>query len=265
VASPARAMNVAPMITLLTDFGLEDPYVGVMKAVLWRHCPAARLVDLTHAIPPYDRRAAAFWIERVFGWFEPGTVHLVVVDPGVGSERRALCVAAYGQYFVGPDNGVLGGVCARDPSACVREIDVSRLGSVVPSRTFHGRDVFAPVAAQLASGTIGFDEIGEQVQTVVAPALSQVTEHVTGWHGEVVLVDHFGNALTNLEHPATGTLDVRVGDRRLPIRGTYAEAAPGEAFALFGSFGTLEIAIREGNAASTLALAPGTHVELCRE
>jgi len=257
-------MTAEPMITLLTDFGLEDPYVGVMKAVLWRQCPAARIVDLTHAIPAYDRRAAAFWIERIFGWFAPKTVHLVVVDPGVGSERRALCVAAHGQYFVGPDNGIFGGVLARDPQAQVREIDVAQLGLAVPSRTFHGRDVFAPVAAQLASGRVGFEAFGEVARGVCAPALAQAAACVSGWLGEVVLVDHFGNALTNLERPDAGRFEVRVQSRNLPVRATYAEGALGEAFGLFGSFGTLEIALREGHAARTFGLVPGSAVELVR-
>ena len=257
-------MTHAPLITLLTDFGLEDPYVGVMKGVLWRECSEARIVDLTHAIPAYDCRAAAFWIERVFRWFEPGTVHVVVVDPGVGSARRPLSVAAHGQFFVGPDNGILSGVCASDTEARVREIDISRLSLPTPSRTFHGRDVFSPLAARLASGELEFDRVGEVITSLCPPVLLAPVASAHGWRGEVVSVDHFGNALTNLEHPGAGGFEARVAGRRLPIRGTYADAAPSEVCALFGSFGTLEIALREGHAARALGLVAGSAVELCR-
>jgi S-adenosylmethionine hydrolase len=258
-------MNGTGLITLLTDFGLDDPYVGVLKAVLLQGCPSARMVDLSHALQPYDTRAAAFWIERVFGWFPARTVHVVVVDPGVGSPRRAIVVAAHGQFFVGPDNGVLSGIYARDPQAEARDIIPGVVGLAPPSRTFHARDVFAPVAAGLAQGTLVFEKVGGLITTLAEAVLPLAVESGTTLVGQVVAVDHFGNALTNLSQPPlAGRYEARVGGHRLPIVGTYADGAVGDIFALFGSFGTLELAMREGHAATALGVSSGTLVELYR-
>jgi S-adenosyl-L-methionine hydrolase (adenosine-forming) len=258
-------MSELPAITLLTDFGLEDPYVGVLKAVLLRDCPAARIVDLTHALAPYDRIAAAFWIERTFGWFPPKTIHVVVVDPGVGSERRGLVIAAHDQFFVGPDNGVLSGIFARDPRADARQIDQTALGVGTLSRTFHGRDVFAPVAARLACGTLAFSDVGQRISSVCAAALPTAAPRGRGFVGQVVTVDRFGNALTNLLEPGSeGRYQVHVAGRCLPVLGTYSDCAVGEMCGIFGSFGTLELAMREGHAAAALGVASGASVELSR-
>ena len=258
-------MTSARIVTLLTDFGLDDPYVGVLKAAVLRYCPAAQIVDLSHSIAPYDRLAASFWLERVFGWFPAGTLHIVVVDPGVGSTRRAVAIAAHGQIFVGPDNGVLNGVYASDLHAEAREIVPASLGLPTPSRTFHGRDVFAPVAARLAEGSLTFGGVGERVTLSGEILLPSVVERRGGWAGQVIIIDRFGNALTNLvEPPPPGAFEVSVAGRRVPLLGTYAEAAPGDIFALFGSFGSLEVAMREGHVASTLGIARGAAVELRR-
>jgi S-adenosyl-L-methionine hydrolase (adenosine-forming) len=258
-------MTGARVITLLTDFGLDDPYVGVLKAVVLRHCPAVQIVDLSHSIAPYDRLGAAFWLERVFGWFPDGTVHVVVVDPGVGSTRRAVAVAAHRQVFVGPDNGVLNGVYASDVHAEAREMIPGALGLSSPSRTFHGRDVFAPVAARLAEGSLLFDGVGDRVVLSGEVLLPLVTESGGVWTGQVVTIDRFGNALTNLlEPPWPGTFEVCIAGRRVPLLGTYADAALGDVFALFGSFGSLELAMREGHAASQLGISRGALVELRR-
>lgn len=252
-------------ITLLTDFGLDDPYVGVLKAVLLRDCPGASIIDLTHAVAPFDKVAAAFWIERVFAWFPAGTVHVVVVDPGVGSSRRAVVVRAHRQFFVGPDNGVLSGVYAGDPAAEARQIMASELGLPVPSRTFHGRDVFAPVAARLARGTLAFKGFGTAVPFLSDAALPRAVEHDRGFSGQVVTVDRFGNALTNLVQPPPALdYEVRVAGRALPVLETYAAATVGQVFGVFGSFGTLELAMREGRAAAALGVTQGTAVELFR-
>jgi S-adenosyl-L-methionine hydrolase (adenosine-forming) len=253
------------LVTLLTDFGLDDPYVGVLKAVLLRHCPAGRIIDLSHTLVPYDRLSAAFWIDRACNWFPAGTVHVVVVDPGVGSERRAVAIAARDQVFVGPDNGVLTGVFARDARAEARQIIPSALGLPSPSRTFHGRDVFAPVAARLAEGSLAFEEVGDRVASLCETVLPAVVEQADSWTGQVVTIDRFGNALTNLPQPQTTVLlEARVVGRKLPVVGAYADRAVGEIFAVFGSFGTLELAMREGHAASALGVVQGTPVELCR-
>jgi S-adenosylmethionine hydrolase len=263
LAARAARMSRTNLITLLTDFGLQDPYVGVMKAVLLRHCPSARIVDLSHAVPPYDTCAAAFWIERVFGWFPEETVHIVVVDPGVGSPRMSIAIRAHGQYFVGPDNGVLSGVFACDAAAEARRIEPNALGLPPPSRTFHGRDAFAPIGAQLAAGSLPFESVGAIVPSLSGPVLPVAVESASGVIGQVVTVDRFGNAITNLELPsAGGRYEVRVLGRSLRIVETYADVAVGEACALLGAFGTLELAVREGYAATAIGVVPGTPVEL---
>lgn len=251
-------MSAPPLITLLTDFGLEDPYVGVMKGALLRHCPDARLVDLSHALAAGDRVAAAFWIERVFRWFEPGTVHLVVVDPGVGSARVPLAVRAHSQYFVGPDNGVLSEVIESDAASELRVIESGAL----PSRTFHGRDLFAPTAARLAAGSLGWAEVGPLTEERHATLVPRPVAGEERCSGQVITVDRFGNALTNLGPPPAATCELVLAGRRFPLLGTYADAAPGGICALLGSFERLEIAQRDGHAARTLGITAGTPVEL---
>ncbi|HEY4102826.1 MAG TPA: SAM-dependent chlorinase/fluorinase [Polyangiaceae bacterium] len=255
-------MTESASITLLTDFGLNDPYVGVMKGVLWRECPTAKVIDLTHAIEPFDRVAAAFWIERVFGWFAKETVHLVVIDPGVGTARRALALRAHGHFFVAPDNGILSGVHASDASAEAREIDVAALGLMLPSRTFHGRDIFAPVAARLASGRLAFDTVGPIVDALSERVLPSATLVGSSIVGQIVTRDRFGNLLTNIAAPASARYEARVREQRLRVLDTYADADVAEIFGIFGSFGVLELALREGHAASVLPWSQGTPVEL---
>jgi len=257
-------MTASGPITLLTDFGLDDPYVGVMKAVLLGVCPSAQIVDLCHSIAPYDKVTAAFWISRVFPWFPAGTVHLVVVDPEVGSARRAVVVSACGQFFVGPDNGILSGI-ARSPGAIARQIVPDELGLAPPSRTFHGRDVFAPVAARLLHGSLEFGDVGSIVNTLCAPVLPEPTETASGVSGQVVTIDRFGNALTNIAPPvANGRYVARISDLTVPVLDTYSDAETGGILAVFGSFGTLELSQREGHAARALGICQGAAVALER-
>jgi S-adenosylmethionine hydrolase len=251
------------IVSLLTDFGLQDPFVGILKGVILREAPSLSVVDLSHGVPPQDLDAAAFYLAGSFPWFPEGTVHLCVVDPGVGTARAALAMHASGHYFVAPDNGVLAGVIARDPHADVRRVEPERLGINVVSRTFHGRDVFAPIAAQLASGRTAFESIGdvhEPVQRVV-PRPSRGSDSVSG---RVIVVDHFGNLITNvpgawLREP--GAM-VEIGDKVLRIVPTYVNADPGECVGVVSSFDTLEIARRDGSAAQTLRLGAGTPVRV---
>jgi len=257
-------MTATGPITLLTDFGLDDPYVGVMKAVLLGHCPSAQIVDLCHSIAPYDKVAAAFWISRVFPWFPAGTVHLVVVDPEVGSARQAIVLSAYGQLFVGPDNGILSGI-AQSPGAVARQIVPEELDLAPPSRTFHGRDVFAPVAARLLRGSLEFANVGSALSILCAPVLPEPTETANGVSGQVATIDRFGNALTNIAQPAgQGRYRARMGDLTVPVLDTYSDAERGSILAVFGSFGTLELSQREGHAARTLGIGQGAPVELER-
>jgi len=249
------------VITLLTDFGLRDPFVGILHGVLLREAPRAQRIDLTHAIPAQAVSVAAFYLQHAFHWFAPGSVHLCVVDPGVGSARAAIAVLSRGHVFVAPDNGLLSGVLTA--SSEVRRVETERLGLTPASRTFHGRDVFAPVAAWLASGQRRFDELGEPHQPQVLQ-LNEPKRRENGAVGQVRAVDHFGNLITDL--PGTWLSDVQVhaslGEQRLRSVGTYAEALPGECVALRSSFETWEIAQRDGSAAAALGAGVGSVVEL---
>jgi len=242
-----------PPITLLTDFGTADGYVAEMKGVLSTLAPGAPLLDLTHDIPPQDIAAARLALARCWRRFPVGTVHLVVVDPGVGTSRAALAVASEGRYLVGPDNGVL--------SPALFTLDAQAVQLVVPanaSATFHGRDVFAPAAARLANGT-ALDELGERLLQPIRLRTPAPRRDANGaMHGEVLTIDRFGNAITNLM-PAPGSMPqaVVVGAHTLRVVRTYAEAEGGEAVALVGSSGWLELAVRNGNAAVTLGLRRG--------
>lgn len=251
------------VVTLLTDFGLSDPYVGVMKGVLLRESSKLRLIDVSHQVPPQDVSVAALWIARSYPFFPEGSVHLCVVDPGVGSARAPLAARVGTHTFVAPDNGLLSDVLAGAPAGAVRRIDVERLGLMPCSRTFHGRDVFAPVAGRLASDRLGFEDVGPPHEPLVLPRSAPSVSSGTVL-GKVSFIDHFGNAITDipLELVPASDAAVRVGGARLRVLGTYSEGQPDECIALGSSFGTLEIARRDGNAAATLALTPGSAVEL---
>lgn len=253
------------IVTLLTDFGVRDPFVGVMKGVMLARCPGVSLVDLTHEIEPQRIEAAAFWLGQAYGWFPAGTVHVVVVDPGVGSARHAVVVRAARQLFVGPDNGCFEAVSRREPTLEVRRIDLDRCGLSPPSQTFHGRDVFAPVAAALASGALAFENVGPLSNLLETNALPAPSIGTNGAEGEVVVIDRFGNLVTNLEglaRTAPGPRRVRILGHELPVVRTYADVAEGALAGLVGSFGQLEIAERNGSAAKTLGAQRGTRVRV---
>lgn len=269
--SPTREpWRPSGLVTLLTDFGLRDTYVGVMKGVLFRDAPALRAaVDLTHAVPPQDVRSAAFHLGQAWRWFPAGTVHVAVVDPGVGSGRRILVARQDGHAFLAPDNGLLDPLLG--PDASVRALDVARHALSPgrrPSRTFHGRDVFAPVAARLASG-LDPDEAGppagERVRLELAPPEDRGAE---GIRGCVVCVDHFGNLVTNLPREllagGAGRWELEAAGRRAPLVGTYAEAERGELLALVDSYELVELAVRDGSAAERLGLGTGAPVRAVR-
>jgi len=250
-----------PLIALLTDFGTTDPFVGIMKAVVLARCPDAAIVDLTHAVPPQAVGEGAFLLERSFRWFPGGAVLVAVVDPGVGTTRRAVVAEAHGRTLVGPDNGLLYPVVAADPSARAYAIDVARLGLPVPSRTFHGRDVFAPVAAELASGRLRPPDVGPRVDALVPGGFPPSIQAGGVTQGEVVTVDHFGNLITNVTaHPSLLGATVELGSSSLPLVGTYGEASPGALVALINAFDVVEIAQRDGNAERFTGLGRGTKV-----
>lgn len=257
-------MKPSGVVTLLTDFGTRDPFVGVMKGVVLGRCPTAQLVDLTHEIEPQRIADAAFWLGQAYRHFPAGSVHVAVVDPGVGSARLALCVAADQQYFVGPDNGIFEVVRRRALSFEARAISLETLGLAPPSRTFHGRDVFAPVAGLLASGVVEFEDVGPSSDYVRTERVPEPVMGAGSASGEVVVVDRFGNLVTNLEGPWPGVerAQVFVSGRTLSLAGTYTDVMPGSLAAVFGSFGQLEISERDGSAFRTLGAQRGTPVRV---
>ncbi|MEM7166349.1 MAG: SAM-dependent chlorinase/fluorinase [Planctomycetota bacterium] len=265
--STARASNLAtPIITLLTDFGTQDSYVGAMKGVLASIAPRASVVDLTHGVAPQAITEGAFQLAAAYRFFPPGTVHVAVVDPGVGSRRAIVGVAVDGFHFVAPDNGVLGGVLrGRQPEFAVRiENPAYQLADV--SKTFHGRDVLAPVAAHLANG-VSLAELGPECAVRTAAPWPAATAAADGWQGTVLFSDHYGNCVTSLPATAAAVASTVVidGMDALPLRDHYAQVEVGQALALVGSSGYLEIAVRDGNANQQLALAPGATVRLLSE
>jgi S-adenosylmethionine hydrolase len=257
-------MNI---ITLTTDFGLEDAYVGVLKGVILGINPAATIVDLCHAIPPQDVRAAAFLLHTAWPYFPPGTIHVVVVDPGVGSQRRAIAVDAGTATFVAPDNGVLSYVLAEVKEAQAVHLTNRRYWLPQMSATFHGRDIFAPVAAHVSLG-VPLTALGEPLSLgeLVTFPLPCPERQGDGWVGHVVHVDHFGNLVTDLEAGVIGdpqSVVIEVGGQRIfGLRRTYADEAPGEPMALIGSSGRLEIAVPGGHAARWLKAQPGDRVRV---
>lgn len=257
----------APLITLLSDLGTRDTYVGVMKAVMLGVCPEARVVDLCHDIAPQDVEQAAYLLGTVWPYCPEGTVHVVVVDPGVGSERRIVAVEADGQQFVAPDNGVLSYVLvgARE----CRAFSVERREYFLPEvrQTFHGRDILAPVGARLARG-LPIDALGPAVEgPLELLPISRPVWGPGGLEAHVIHVDRFGNLVTDLsegdlvtwqrESIAHGVV-IRVGDSVIEgVSLTYAGRQPGELLALFGSTGRLEIAVNMGSAAECLGVGRG--------
>jgi S-adenosylmethionine hydrolase len=244
-----------PIITLITDFGTADGYVGEMKGVLLSLAGDAHIVDVTHEIAPQDVASARLTVARVWRRFPSGTVHLVVVDPGVGSERAALAVESDERFLVGPDNGVL------SPALLIAGARVVAL-PIPPNAapTFHGRDVFAPAAGALAAGArVG--DLGVDARDPLIHRTPEPTRLGPGTlAGEVIAVDRFGNAVTNLVGLYGGAIEV--GGVQLPVRRVYADVEPGSLLAVVGSTGLIEIAVRNGDATTRLGLERGTRVVL---
>lgn len=256
------------MITLTTDFGLRDPFVGMMKGAVLSINPGAVIVDITHGIRPQDIMGAALAIGDSYHYFPPGTVHVAVVDPGVGSRRMPILAESAGHLFVGPDNGVF--TWALDSSGGperVRHIKEKRYFLKEGGPTFHGRDVFAPVAAWLSRGARPGD-FGPQVSGWTRLPLPEAEVSETGVEGEVVLMDRFGNAITNIMEKDVsrllerGDLKVRVRDRELDMRSHYAEAGDRRPHALINSSGRLEVFVYMGSAAEELGMETGDRVSV---
>jgi S-adenosyl-L-methionine hydrolase (adenosine-forming) len=256
-----------PIITLTTDFGLDGHYAGVMKGVILGICPQARIVDVTHECRAFDISEAAFTIAQAHPHFPPGTVHVVVVDPGVGTLRRPILVEAAGQFFVGPDNGVFAFILPEGKPK-VRAVSNAKYFLAAVSQTFHGRDVFAPLAAHLANG-VPPARMGKTIEDYLRPhSLKPERTARRGWTGTVLKVDHFGNLITNflasefprvLEGPFEMTVGLRTVNR---LAANYQQFGPGEVFAIVGSSGYLEVSAGQAPAAKMLGVAAGAPIEL---
>lgn len=252
-----------PVVALLTDFGTRDHYAGTLKGVMLGICPDATLVDIGHDVPAHDVMAGALELAACYRYFPQGTVFLVVVDPGVGSSRRGIA-ADIGDYkFVAPDNGVLSVVFRESPPKKVVELTERKYALPTVSRTFEGRDRFAPAAAYLAKG-IALVSLGKSISNYHVIDLPKIVAGEWELCGEVVRVDRFGNLITNIDRRAfeqfanKQSIAIEVGGKEIPrIVATYAEAPPGELCALFGSTDHLEIAINAGDAAAHLGLSRG--------
>jgi len=259
----------APIITLTTDYGLGDHLVGTLKGVILKINPEARIVDINHHVAPYDVLDGALSIGAAYPYFPPKTIHLVVVDPGVGTPRRPILVSGETQYFIAPDNGVLSLVYEREQSLTVRHISAEHYFLTPVSATFHGRDIFAPVAAWL-SKTWQTASFGEEIADYVRFALPRPKTEGSVKKGVVLRVDHFGNLMTNftLEDlpPAvvsSGRINLAIGGKRVQqFAQTFAQGPPGEPCAILGSSGYVEISVNKGSAARTLGLNRGAEVTL---
>lgn len=262
--------SIPPIITLTTDFGLTDHYVGTMQGVILGICPDAQIVNITHEIPSFSTLDAAYAIAQSAPYFPAKSIHVVVVDPGVGSSRRAIVVEAKDRLFIGPDNGVFTLVLEGDENAVVREITAAKFCLQTPSTTFHGRDIFAPVAAYLASGRFEPQECGPKILTpVLLPQLiaSQATDG--HWSGLILSVDRFGNLITNLRSTQlessleAGAFALQLGPHRVTkLCHTFSEATGTEPFLYFGSSGYIEIGINQGSAAAVLGGQVGQSISL---
>ena len=256
-------MTRSPLITLLTDFGLQDTYVAAMKGVVLSHCRDAQVVDLTHAIAPGDVVGGADALATVWRYFPDGTIHCAVVDPGVGTDRRVLAVHADDQYLVGPDNGLFDGVISAAQN--VRIVHVTRKEFFLSpmSRTFHGRDVFAPVAAALGRG-IALEDLGNEVDQVLQLPQMEVEETGGQLIGQVVHVDRFGNLITNLPgHRMPIDPVIHIGNQTVRgLVGSYEQGPAQQPLAIIGSRQTLEISINGFSAAEKLGVDRGQPVRV---
>jgi S-adenosylmethionine hydrolase len=253
-------MKPSGVITITTDFGHKGPFAAVMKGVILGRFPDAKIVDLAHDIPAQWPPEAGFWVSRSYLWFPRGTVHLAIVDPGVGTERDILVVESDGHVFMAPDNGLLAQLIDGAEAPRIGKLDLAKLDLPEPSATFHGRDIFAPVAAELAAGRL-------DVESIVAPT----DDWTPGWidepeasnervAGMIVTVDTFGNLISNIDESLVAGFREPVAEiagHEIAMQTTYGNAQPGDYLALINSFGVIEIARAEGSAAEGLGSARG--------
>jgi S-adenosylmethionine hydrolase len=265
---------VSAIITLLTDFGTEDTYVGVMKGVITSICPSAQVIDLTHQVPPQDIATGAFLLDVSVDYFPEGTIHVAVVDPGVGTARKPVALRTAKAFFVGPDNGIFTLVLQRQKLLQAICLDNPRYHLSTVSSTFHGRDIFAPVAAHIACG-VSVEELGTPIHRLQRLPLPRIRVDWEGIRATIVHIDRFGNAISNLsraEYEAwrirwdvkEPAVQVAASNTTLPIVSTYGDVPRGKPVALFGSSERLEIAVNGGSAAGELALRRGDTIKVLR-
>jgi len=256
-------MRPSGVITITTDFGHKGPFAAIMKGVILTRFLDAKIVDLAHDIPAQWPPEAGFWVSRSYQWFPQGSVHLAIVDPGVGTERDILIAECDGHIFMAPDNGLLAQLfdTCNDPQ--VYKLDMSKLASLdlpEPSATFHGRDIFAPIAAELAAGRIETREIGTPTQDWTPGWIDEPDVSPSRITGVIVTVDTFGNLISNID---AGLLEAfnqpvaDIGGHQIPMQTTYGRVQPGDYLALVNSFGVVEVARAEGSAADGLGSARG--------
>jgi S-adenosylmethionine hydrolase len=259
-------MKPSGVITITTDFGHQGPFVGVMKGVIYSRLADARIVDLTHEILVHWPAEAGFWLARAFRYFPQGTVHIAVVDPGVGTSRDIIVVTAGGHWFMAPDNGLLAPIVGRHRDASMVKLTAPRVavfGVQSPSATFHGRDIFAPIAAELAAGRCVPADLGERITNVVPAWVDEPDVTSTAINGVVITTDHFGNLITNIDGALIERFPnptIQAGNHTFPLLRTYGDTQPGEYLALVNSFGVIEIARAEQSAADGLGLGRGAPV-----
>ena len=258
-----------PIVTLTTDFGLKDEFVGVLKGVLYGIAPGLTVVDLTHGIPPQNIREGAYALWRGYSFFPAGTIHVYVVDPGVGTERRPLAARMGGHFFIGPDNGLLTPIMVQmeDFRQASEYLHLNNSKYWLPkiSGTFHGRDIFSPVAAHLASG-VPFEDLGTPLHDPIRIELTRPVATPSGWQAHITVIDQFGNLTTDL--PASAIKDrkkvrFRIHDAWIDgFLDSYGYAAPGELIAVIDSEDYIELAKVNGSAAQSLNAKPGDVVEV---
>ena len=260
---------LSKIVTLTTDFGLKDPYAAEMKAAILNIYPNAIIIDITHEIAKFNIQMGAYVLTSAAPYFPKGSVHVAVVDPGVGTQRRPILIQTTQGFFVGPDNGIL--VLAAEKQGIVRIHELSNPRFMLPevSKTFHGRDIFAPAAAHLLNG-VKPEEFGSEISEATKPEFVKTTLKNGVMVGEVLHVDGFGNIITNIkeeevaENHLKGTVNVELPDYKLKLRfcKAYGETGPREPLALIGSHGFLEIALNQGSAATKFKAKPGDKIKL---
>jgi S-adenosylmethionine hydrolase len=259
-------MTENAIITLTSDFGLQDGYVGIIKGVIAQIAPSARIIDLNHQIAPQDLYAGRFVLLSAYQYFPNGTIHLAIIDPGVGSKRRGVGIRFAGGYLVGPDNGLFSGILSQSPAIkAVNLTNTAYWRTAHPSTTFHGRDIFAAVAAHLARG-VPLEVLGEiinpdslQQLAIAPPRLNQ--DKITG---QIQYTDIFGNLISNIPDYLLSGKDwfVQLDQKIIPAKNTYSDVNQGEIVAFIGSHGGLEIAVNSGNAQKQLQLNTGDAIEV---